>query len=383
MAKIANYRILIRITCVLWLLVIGPLPSMAGGFSNLSFGSRRMGMFAVVARPDDGSSIYHNPAGMVLMDGTHLYTNQSVIVSEVALRFYDSQGQLHPDHNVVPDWSIGVAPMFSAITDFGTEDLRFGLSLYVPNAFGAMLPDDEATRYHITETLFMAGKLNAAVAWNVDDRFAVGVGFSAIYVYLTAQRYINPVVLQDPDERFKTKAETADMDYLLDLNGQDITWAVDFGMLFRPTDTLNIGLTFSGGSEVLLGGDVILTHPDKAITMSSHTTSLALPFTLKAGVNWEFTKDFEIGFDTVYWHYQVYQEQRSDLTTPILGMSELVSPKNYENASNWSMGLLHHLTPTWELMIGYQRDFTAIPDSSFSLEIPTRNNHGISTGARW
>ena len=64
----------------------------AGGFSNPDFGIRRLGMFAVTARPDDPTAVFHNPAGLTLMDGTHFYHAQSWFFLNLGMRLGEGTG---------------------------------------------------------------------------------------------------------------------------------------------------------------------------------------------------------------------------------------------------------------------------------------------------
>lgn len=358
-------------------------PSRAGGFSNPDFGIRRIGMFAVVARPDDVTAIFHNPAGLTLNDGTLLYHAQSWFFVDLAFRFYDSTGQLTPDYEIGPDWNVGFIPFIGMASDLGTEDLRIGFGVYAPNAYGAAMPEDEPTRYHAVDVLFLASRATASVAYRVGDKLSVGASFNLIYVYLTASRYLNHLVVADPDQRFADPETLKPFDMKLEMEGQDWTWAADFGVLLRPVDALRIGVAFAGSSRVGLEGDASLTHADGTVEKSSQYTQTIIPFTLRAGINWEIASDFELGFDVRYWHYQVLQEQRTSLDPALGGQEEFTDPKNYGNSWNWCMGMLYRITPELELMMGYQHDYTPIPDETFSLENPSRTQYGISLGARW
>src|SRR5580704_11967342 len=65
------------------------MPARAGGFDIPELGVRRTGMGAVIGRPDDGSALYHNPAGLVLSHGWHLYIS-------AGLSLLDAEFQLAP-----------------------------------------------------------------------------------------------------------------------------------------------------------------------------------------------------------------------------------------------------------------------------------------------
>lgn len=365
-------------------LVLVPGSAAAGGFSNLDFGQRRNGMFAVTARPDDGAAIFHNPAGLTLLDGTQLYHSQTWALIDMGLRMYDSEGKLHPDHEVTPDWNIGILPFFTVSSDLGgMENLRLAFGIYAPNAYGAALPDDEPTRYHATQVLFIASRATAAAAYRFSDQLSLGVGLSLIHVYLTAERTMSPLVLADPDRRFDDPEDAKATDATLEMNGQDLTFGADVGILLTPRPNLRLGASFSKGAPVELEGDVKLTWANGDELKTTHATTMVIPFNLRAGFNWEFAPAFELGMDIYWWNYQVLQEQRTQLGKPIMGMSELVDAKNYHSSWNWCIGILHRVTPDFELMMGYQEDKSPIPKTSFSLENPTQNLKGVSLGIRW
>ncbi len=371
------------LVATLLLALLSPLTSQAGGFSNLDFGIRRMGMRAITAHPDDPTAVMHNVAGLTFTKGTHFYTFQSVIVADIAFQMYDSKGKLQPGHDITPDWNVGMAPFFSVVSDLGTEKLRVALSLFAPNAYGAMLPKDEPTRYHATEALFLNTRLAASVSWDFTDWFTVGATINAQHIILTAKRIMNPNVLVNPDQRFLPVEQTQSADADLDIMGQDFGWSWDVGVLFRPVKGLYIGGSFFSGNLVKLRGTAKLKNPDGTIDKASQETQLAIPFIMKGGVHWEITPAFEVGFDVTYWHYQVHQVQRTELSAPLQGLTELVSPMNYSNSWMWSVGLLCRVIPELELMMGYQKDYTPIPNEALSLENPTRDSDSFSVGLRW
>src|SRR6478735_6870840 len=63
----------------------------AGGFGIPDIGVRRTAMGAIVGRPDDGAAIYHNPAGLLLQHGWHLYlsTGLAIVRSTFQLHSWD------------------------------------------------------------------------------------------------------------------------------------------------------------------------------------------------------------------------------------------------------------------------------------------------------
>ncbi len=372
-----------------WCLVLPCLcalspPVSAGGFSSLDFGSRRLGMMAVVGKPDDLTALFHNPAGLTLLHGWQFYHGQTWIIGDTQFKMYDSHGELQPaDHTISPNWNVGVLPFLAVASDLGSDRFRLGLSVYAPNGFGASLPEDEPTRYHLANALFISGRASITGAVEVTRRLSIGASASLICNYLKARKAMNALVFQDPDNRFLPYDEISSSDAWLDLDGLGWSWALDAGILVEPIDGFRLGASFSGGSRVDMAGKVRLTLPDGSTQQADQTTTMAIPFTLRTGINWEFAPDFELGVDVTYWHYQVLQEQRTSLSSPVMGFSEFVDPKNYGNGLLWCFGLMVHLSETWDVMIGFQQDYTPIPEKTLTLETSARDTKAVSMGARW
>lgn len=375
--------------------ILVPGVARAGGYSNLDFGGRRMGMFAVVAKPDDVTAVFHNPAGLTLQSGTNFYLALSNFVLDLGLKLYDSQGVLRPvDHEIKPTVSYGAIPFVGIASDLGTERFRLAFAIYAPNAYGASLPEDEATRYHATQALFISGRATLAAAYDFNDYISVGASLSLLYTYLTASRYLNMNMLpsasdvqNDPkyDARFDTPEETMNSDIILDIQGDNVTWAFDVGVLVTPVKNLSIGLVFSSGSDLKLRGDVKATwrKDGTVLAETKQTTSMIIPLSIRAGINWAIVPNFEIAADVSYWHYQTNQMQISVLDEKVAGLSGFSDPKNYGNSWNWCVGMLYRPIPELDLMAGYQMDYTPNPTSTMSLENPGVDQKGFSVGSRW
>ncbi len=415
MSMRCSRRPILLATLAAGLLFVMPSAAQAGGFSNPDFGVRRVGMFAVTARPDDVTAIFHNPAGLTLKDGTDFYHAQSWFVMDLGMRLYKSDGTLAPDKEIHPTLAVGAIPFLGFASDCGTKDFRLGFGIYAPNAYGAALPEDEATRYHAITALFLASRATLAAAYKINDMFRIGAAISLVHVYLTKTQYMNAKMIpadtdkfNDPkyDLRFKSRYDTAYDDMLLTMDGQDWTWAADLGILFHPIPSLRIGAAFSGGSDIELEGDVSLSYnycrdangkkipncrlgdPGSKQSLkkekTTHHTNMVIPFELKAGFNWEFVKNFEVGMDVYYWHYQVFQQQRTVLKDKLFGLiKELNDQKNYGKSWAWNIGLMYRVVPSLELMCGFQMDFTPIPQQTYTLDNPSTDQKGISLGLRW
>jgi long-chain fatty acid transport protein len=357
-------------------------PAKAGGFSTPDFGTRRCGMMAVMGKPDDLTAIFANPAGLTLQKGTNVYLTAQATFVDLGFKFYDSKGKLRgtikDNAELKPDQSWGVLPFLAIGSDFGTKKLRGGLAIYAPNFFGAVLPKNEPTRYHLVSGFFAAVHMTGALAYEITEKFSLGAGISAVYLRQQGVQYMNDQITANPDLRWDDSEAVRAGDRKMDLMGAGWTWNWNVGLLFRPIKTLGLGFSFISGADVTLKGPLKITNSLGATQKLQQTTNFTLPFTLRAGINWEFIKDVEIGVDMFYWHYQTLQEQVMKA-----GVIEMRTPKNYNNAWNISAGMMYRPIPELDLMVGYQHDATPIPTSTLSLDNITRSHNGISMGARW
>jgi long-chain fatty acid transport protein len=288
---------------------------------------------------------------------------------------------------MTPDQNWAIVPFLGVASDLGTKSLRAGLALYAPNLYGASLPEDAPSRYHLTRGFFFATHLTGTLAWKVNEHFAIGAGVSAVYMVMQGAQYQNPMVLLNPDLRFDTPDSVRARDLKVSLDGRGWTWDWNVGVLIHPVPTLGIGISFTSGADVLLKGDVTIRPADasKPTQTIGQTTRMAIPLTLRFGVNWEFVKDFQVGLDFSWWHYQVFQEQVMELERPIEGMPGTVqrTPKNFHNAWNLGGGFLYRVIPELDLMIGVQRDTSPIPTQTMTVDNLNKGLTSLSVGARW
>lgn len=395
MATRHGARGIVAVTAAI-LAVGAAMPALAGGFHTPDFGTRRCGMMAVMGKPDDLTAIFANPAGLTLQKGTNVYLTAQATFVDLGFKFYDSKGVLRgtivkdadgkllPGGELKPEQAWGVLPFIAIGSDFGTRKLRGGLAFYSPNFFGAYLPKNEATRYSLVSGFFAAVHMTGALAYEITEKFSIGAGVSAVYLRQQGSNFMNLSVASNPDLRWDDSAKVRNNDIELSLKSEGWTWDWNVGLLFRPIKTLGLGFSFISGADVNLKGTVTAKSKLAPKTTVGQTTNFAIPFTLRAGLNWEFVKGVEFGIDMFYWHYQVLQEQVMTLDKSIAGMDKVQrSPKLYNNAWNISMGLMYRPIEQLDLMVGYQHDATPIPTKTLSLDNITRSHNGISMGARW
>lgn len=373
-------------------LVVGEGPARGGGFAVPEVGTRRTAMGAVVGRPDEPSAVYHNPAGLSLLPGTHLFVSLGVSLPDTDIRLaawpgsapyqtrfpVDGQGYYPP---AVPTRAVGAIPMIVASTNVVSDALWAAVSLYVPNATGAAFADDSVVRYHLVDSYLVAGYAGLTVACRPLPWLTVAAGASLIHVRVHAVRRLFPV-LGGTDYRFLLGDDAS-----LSLDGEDTTAGWNAGLLLRPLPRLTIGASVIGRTDATLRGDVAIspgeTSPFRAPFTGTQSTALLIPWTVMAGANVDVTRGIELGAELRYWVYSQLQSQHTDVEGIAL-LKALDAPKSYRDSWHLSGGARFHDDALGlEAMVGGHYDRTPAPDETVSLDSPSFNHSALHMGLRY
>ncbi|MBP6629346.1 MAG: outer membrane protein transport protein [Kofleriaceae bacterium] len=369
-------------------------PAHAGGFGIPEMGTRRQGMAAVIGRPDEPSAVFHNPAGLILLPGVHLYLSAGLALN-------DTEFQLRPWPNselvitepvdaegyypaVEPTRAFAVIPMLAATAELLPGRLVGALSVYVGNGAGAKFADDAVTRYHAVEGYVVAPQVQLSAAYRVHRAITVGASAGAINLIIKGERKFFPF-LAGQDVR-----SVAGTNPTLELDGSAWAPAWNVGLLAAPIPGLTLGAAVIGRIDATVSGPLTVTYDQDASVpgdqiIGSHETTQLLPWTFHAGANYDAHPSVEVGTELRYWLYRQYDEQRSDIDGVIF-LRELVTEKNYRDSYQVSGGVRVHdlaAAPGLELMLGLHYDRTPAPPQNITFDAPSFTHVGLHSGLRY
>jgi outer membrane protein transport protein (OMPP1/FadL/TodX) len=376
------------------LLVAVIAPAGAGGFGIPDIGVRRTAMGAVIGRPDEGAAIYHDPAGLVLQHGWHLYLSLglAIVRSELQLHAWDqsdrllgvtagADGYYQP---VRPTRAMGGIPMLALSGELVPGKLVIGAAAYVGNAQGAGFDANDVTRYHMIDGYVVAPQAVVAASYQLLPSLALGGSVGVLNVRIHGQRDVYPIVNgTDISTIVGTRPEL-----VLDGSGWAPSWMVAaFG---RPHPRVTWGATVTGRVDATMQGPITITYSDDATSpgdslAGTQTTTQLLPWAFMAGANVDLTPQLEVGAEARYWLYRQYKKQHTDITGIFL-VHELETMKNYNDSWQVSGGVRVHdlaAAPGLELMLGSHFDRTPAPTATVTLDQPTFRHIGLHSGARY
>jgi long-subunit fatty acid transport protein len=417
---------------VLSVVAVVPATAHAGGFTIPIIGGRMSGQAAFVAHPDDTSAVYHNPAGLVLIEGrlrvdvsgTHVFTNTAYTrvdypasgadtggpgdfdtsrkptgpcPAEGAATGYDARGYvLAPCYRprVEPKSHYGMLPYGGVAWNphwKGLKNLAFGLGVYSPQNAQADFPADGAQRYEVTSGAITTLYITPAAAWRPHRAIAVGAGVSAIYASAKYKR-----VMWLPDD---IKALNNGNDLLVSLDGGAWTVGYTFGAIFFPGEltpklkgleigtsyvsraALNFGGTISvDGASQALGGTLQDGYVEGQTIKRDATAQFTLPDMVRLGFGYDFGPRAWAGVDLYWSHYQLYESLAIRLKENLGSIQDFVMQKNSHDS--WSLGLGGRYTPRdWlDLRAGLFFDQSPYPNAYYTTLSPDSNKYGFTTG---
>lgn len=285
-------------------LAISASTAHAGGFVIPDIGVRRTAMGAVIGRPDEGAAIYHNPAGLRLQHGWHLYLSMglAVIRSEFQLHAWpesdrflgvtpDGDGYYEP---IKPTRAMGVIPMLAVTGEVIPDKLVLGAGLYVGNAQGAGFGENAVTRYHLIDGYVVAPQAVLAASYQVTDTLALGASAGLLNLRIHGRREVFPIVNgTDISNITGTRPKLE-----LDGTGWAPSWsAAAFG---KPHPRVTWGATVTGRIDATMSGPVVITFSDDASVPNdqlrgTQTTTQLIPWAFMAGANVDVTPQLELG----------------------------------------------------------------------------------------
>jgi long-subunit fatty acid transport protein len=277
-----------RLVFSLAAILTAPALASAGGLFVPGYGSQaqpRAGAF--VAKADDPSALYYNPAGRARQKGTSLHLGMNFIDFD---QTYQRTGNYEmPEEGDTLPWTgdpyaevsdnstpaVGVGgfqgiPLFGVATDLGGRiplPLVFGVGLIADHGFPereyqeGYLPDDPDTapppqRYDIIEQDVSAAFPSLAVAYAITDKIAVGGRFSWGFGGSKATQYLWAL-------RNYTEDARTDGRFSADLKDNFVP-AFGLGVHLRPTANIEVGanyntekkINFKGDGQAILGPNV-------------------------------------------------------------------------------------------------------------------------------
>lgn len=368
----------------------------AGGFALNEMSASSVGnAHAGTAAAEDLSTIYFNPAGLVLHSGSGFTISGSAIRPSAKFTNTGSTAAVPPGTpltggNGGDAGSWAAVPAMYYATDL-SSNLRFGIGVQAPFGLTTEYDDGWAGRYQALKSDMLTLNINPSIAWRVNDRFSVGAGVSAQYVRVELTQAVDfgtvcvanldaltcgglGLLPQGADGRARVK-------------GDDWGFGYNLGAMFMPSPDLRFSVAYRSKIGHKLRGDAVFQRPAAlpgalaaAFGDTGARASVDLPESLSLSAYAEIDPRWSVMGDVTWMRWSRFQELRIRFDN---GAPDSVTPENWKNTVRVSAAVNYRYNDAWKLRAGVAYDESPVTDAFRTPRIPDSDRIWLAFGAQY
>lgn len=381
----------------------------AGGYFVGPIGGQAVGRGgAFVAKANDLSAAYYNPAGFALVKGTRLQLDNKFSYNTVEFQrepIVDAMGG--PTTTFAPVTNTPkfqpLDPLLGVATDFGLSDFAFALVAYANSGVSQMqFPQDGGQRYMMTERngIFINYSLNAA--WRPTSNFAIGISPQVVAVpELSYQLVVNGGPSLDI-----AYPVTNTYDVLATVRGKDLfTLNAIVGAWFQANPSLEFGLSAQVlPSKIATEGPISVQFTNPDLTLQQPTLErdgvpangvsieLPLPQWARFGVRYvgrdaKLVETFDIELDLLYERWSVAERftvltdgLEADSTAATVELGTIQVEKQWQDVFGVSLGGDYALLDNLDVRAGAYYETAVSKPEYTNVDFATGAQIGLTAG---
>lgn len=334
----------------------------AGGYQIRLQGQKQTGMGLVGTSMEFGaSSIFYNPGALSMMEQQFSFSvGATAIMSNTVYQSLKSTYSAETDNPLsTPAYIYGATKI--------TDKLVIGIGFYTPFGSTNKWGDDWAGRLLVQEISFQSFFIQPTLSYQINDKIGFGAGLVLVQGNVNLQRglpYNNNSYVK--------------------LEGSDFNMGFNAGILYKPTQKLNIGLNYRSEIKMQVeGGSAKFFIPDGIATLISKENKFAaelpLPANMDFGISYQVTPQFLVGLEVNYVFWNVYKE----LSFKFEENGELLdstNPRDYSDNFIPRLGLEYKLNDMFIFRAGGYFDPTPTNEIYFTPETVSLDTYAFTLG---
>ena len=387
-------------------------PTEAAGFFFTGVGPQAMGRGgAFVAGADDLTSMYHNPAGLIHIDGLEVNValasvGQNVMFDRADETLLDETGAVIGELAFDPVENIAaplVIPSFGVAKSYDEgplSDTVFAFGFFTPYGPSNEFESDGAQRYTLADSLLIQASMGPAFASRVHEWVTIGGGVYWSVQHLSESLSIN---VYSPFELSESATDNPNYDVSYAISATDsfeLSW--NAGVLIEPPNALwSLGLFYQpsveydavgsidadfGGHEFYAGDPQLIV--EQYATDEDVTVGVTLPAIARAGLAVRPIPALELEATVVWEGWSVVESivvEGLDLiveTTlgdvPISG--DVALPAGYQDTLSYRFGGDYEVNDLFTVRGGYFTEQSAVPTQTLGVNVTDADKYGYGLG---
>ncbi len=346
----------------------------AAGFQLSEQSSIQMGraMAGAGVMGDDLSAVHYNPAGMTLLEGTRIQATGTWVAVNAEYKG-DKTGATENGRKK------GQLVPAGYITHQVNDQVWLGLGLTVPYGMGTDFNRTWEGAERGNKSMILTFDINPNVAWQINEKFSVGAGLS----------------LQYAKAKLGMGKELAPgMSGNATVEGDSWAWGWNVGMMYRPVETVRLGLAYRSHIAHNAEGETTLDAMGMSL-VSDMKVRIKTPDTLTFSAAWDATQDLTLSatarwskwsnFDTLSIENSGFTKtgsQQIDGLVQMKGASVQVE-NHWDDTWFFSLGADYRLNDQWTVRGGVAYDQGPVDNAYRMAVIPDTDRVWVAGGASY
>jgi long-chain fatty acid transport protein len=299
---------------------------------------------ALIARADDPSALFYNPAGITQLEGTQIASGFTLITPSNSVTTSSWRGE-REDSELKRNWFY---PPYGYLTHKLSDHLWFGVGMFARFGLGTEYDEDWPGRYNSYNAIVKGVEINPNIAWKVNDCFSVAAGLSAMRL----------------DVKLEQKIPLFNVDS--SLKGHSYGWGFNLATHYKPYEWLSLGFLYRSKVKHNLNGRADFTGPKalgKLFPDGDIKADIMLPDEYFFGAAFRPLEKLSVEFDAILTRWRSFDHMTINFDKGVLGMDEIKKVKNWHDVWRYQIGVEYALTRMLDIRFGYVYDNEPVPSS--------------------
>lgn len=349
--------------------LIVPSQVFASGFGYYEHGAKATALAgAFVARADDASAVFYNPAGLAFNEG------RSIMVAFHPVKLSASASIM----GMSTDTTTPFKPPASFFYSSNLKSFSYGLGVFLPYGLEVKWPEDWIGNQVSYRSYLSTYYIRPAIAFKLNENFAIGGGVDIVYSKVSLsqknQLSIAPVL------------PTATIDTVIEGTGNGVGFTV--GALLKASDQFQIGAKYQHKVKIEYDGNVDFTpmatgspivdgFVNGFLTDQNVKTTITMPAEFVVGAMIKANDKCNIEADIQWTGWSVYDELAISFDNAALDINDL---NNWDDSWMFRIGGEYMLSEQLALRAGYIRDMSPTPDNTLKPLLPDADRNEVTMG---
>lgn len=397
-------------------------PLEGAGFAIIEQGVSGLGngYAGAAAVAEDASTIFYNPAGMILLDrpqvesGMHVIIPSAEFINEGSLSAFGTPFEQPTTGPNDDGGEIALVPNLYYAHPV-SERLVLGVGLHAPFGLSTDYEDDWVGRYLGLKSAITTITFAPSAAYRINDYLTIGVGLNLQYAEAELSSAIDfgfiaagvaagvnaQVLPGDPTLPIAPGTYLPQtLDGKVEVKGDDLSVGVNIGLLIELSEQTRFGIHYRSHVDFTLEGDADFNVPSSLEQVNAAIGApilaaggfdfsdgdaeapVTLPESISLSAYHELNSQWAVLGDITWMRWSRFETLLIDYNNP--ATPDTVVPENWEDVFRYSLGAIYKHNEEWTFRTGLVFDQSPVFENQYrSPRIPDEDRYWVTLGVSY